>query len=280
VNICPLILHSGRINYEGYSTNADGSDEDVIKRLERLELLVEIAKAEKEVEVLESSGGEKEVKRARSRLQGLEKRLGEVMGAMIGDDEGGEGDFEDDYVDSDEERPDPKASTDNVEKESDPPSFSRIDYAASNGRPSHKDFPLFASASPAVAEVREGEMLFLPAGWFHEVRSYSTIASGSEVCGGSSHQAINYWYHPPSTKDYRFPYGEGTSNVWGRLWEARGLPSISPPAPDQRPSKVTSVTDNVAGTSVKDKEARGGGEIRERGRGADCPPHKKHKTKK
>ena len=39
-------------------------------------------------------------------------------------------------------------------------------------------------------ELNAGEQLYLPCGWFHEVRSY-----GDSEQGG--HLALNYWFHPP-----------------------------------------------------------------------------------
>jgi hypothetical protein len=71
-------------------------------------------------------------------------------------------------------------------------------------------------------------MLFLPAGWFHEVTSYSTKQDGSahennvdnatlERC----HMALNYWYHPPDalqTTDYASPY---ECNFWRKEEEHR-----------------------------------------------------------
>jgi hypothetical protein len=44
-----------------------------------------------------------------------------------------------------------------------------------------QDFPLFAQARGARVEVGVGEMLYLPAGWFHEVES-----------SGGLHMAFNY----------------------------------------------------------------------------------------
>ena len=43
-------------------------------------------------------------------------------------------------------------------------------------------------------ELEAGQMLYLPCGWFHEVRSY-----GSSQEGG--HLALNYWFHPPDQAD-------------------------------------------------------------------------------
>lgn len=48
-------------------------------------------------------------------------------------------------------------------------------------------------------EVRAGQMLYLPAGWFHEVTSFSTAAS-------PTHVALNYWWAAP---------GGGLGWEWG-----------------------------------------------------------------
>jgi hypothetical protein len=61
-------------------------------------------------------------------------------------------------------------------------------------------------------EVQEGEMLYLPAGWFHHVHSK-----------GGVHVALNYWFHPP---DGEGGGGEGkdsvyTDDFWERDWQER-----------------------------------------------------------
>ena len=66
----------------------------------------------------------------------------------------------------------------------------------------------FSSAKSVVCEVKEGEMLYLPASWFHEVISFS----GSEPQQG--HMAFNYWMHPPTTKSYDQPYNDGFWESW------------------------------------------------------------------
>ena len=43
-------------------------------------------------------------------------------------------------------------------------------------------------------ELKAGEMLYMPCGWFHEVRSYG---NSKEV----GHLALNYWFHPPDNLD-------------------------------------------------------------------------------
>lgn len=51
--------------------------------------------------------------------------------------------------------------------------------------------PVLQGIQEAVeCDLEAGQMLYLPCGWFHEVRSY-----GSSEEGG--HLALNYWFHPP-----------------------------------------------------------------------------------
>ena len=47
-------------------------------------------------------------------------------------------------------------------------------------------------------ELKEGESLYLPCGWFHEVKSFSS--------GKSAHLAVNFWYHVCDTQDFSDPY--------------------------------------------------------------------------
>jgi hypothetical protein len=60
--------------------------------------------------------------------------------------------------------------------------------------------------------LQPGDLLYLPAGWFHEVRSQ-----------GGLHVALNYWMHPPDVGDdvsFEEPY---RSQFWKRDWALRGL---------------------------------------------------------
>ena len=60
-----------------------------------------------------------------------------------------------------------------------------------------------------------GQMLFIPAGWFHEVRS-----TGG---GRSGHLALNYWFHPPDGIDFNKPY---LSDFWPNDWRKRDRKSV------------------------------------------------------
>lgn len=63
--------------------------------------------------------------------------------------------------------------------------------------------------SKLCVKVHEGEVLYLPASWFHKV--YST---------GGNHMALNYWFHPPSSDGGTFqePY---ITNYWNRDWKEK-----------------------------------------------------------
>eukprot|EP01033_Poteriospumella_lacustris_P013655 gene13655-9782_t len=69
--------------------------------------------------------------------------------------------------------------------------------------------------SPAFTEdlYTEGEMLFIPAGWFHEVKSQ----------GSEGHIAFNYWFHPPDQLDnFDKPY---SSDFWPSVLQSKLLNS-------------------------------------------------------
>lgn len=72
-------------------------------------------------------------------------------------------------------------------------SFRNVQSAPSVAR----DFPLFPRAALAVVDLLPGDMLYLPASWFHEVVSFSESPDGSSSAP-VMHAAVNYWYHPPS----------------------------------------------------------------------------------
>ncbi|EER05448.1 conserved hypothetical protein [Perkinsus marinus ATCC 50983] len=64
-------------------------------------------------------------------------------------------------------------------------------------------------------ELLPGDMLYLPASYFHEVISYSST-QGEEKEGGG-HLAVNYWYHPPVYGGtYDKPY---VDNYWSDRWD-------------------------------------------------------------
>lgn len=61
------------------------------------------------------------------------------------------------------------------DKKKAPDNFSKVDPSLPRAELAER-FPLFLQAESCTVEVEAGQMLFLPAGWFHEVkRRYSTV---------------------------------------------------------------------------------------------------------
>lgn len=88
-----------------------------------------------------------------------------------------------------------------------PNSFSRIDPANVD----QEKFPHFGTCQEYIVELTAGQILYLPAGWFHCVTSYSSQTTGANDPIGNYddpvHMALNYWYHPPDQLDsYTNPY--------------------------------------------------------------------------
>lgn len=106
-----------------------------------------------------------------------------------------------------------------------PFNFSRVDTSLPE-QELRSRFPLYWESLQRGAAVevvlRAGEMLYIPAGWFHEVRSRS--APSREGCelnyeperGG--HLALNYWFHPPDGDSFERPY---SSDFWKKDYEER-----------------------------------------------------------
>ena len=85
-------------------------------------------------------------------------------------------------------------------------------------------FPDFLKANAAFCELEAGDMLYLPASWFHEVTSFGigcnkyTCASteqketNNESNASLGHLAFNYWFHPPDNlENFENPY---STNFW------------------------------------------------------------------
>ena len=92
-----------------------------------------------------------------------------------------------------------------------PNSFSRIDLNSSEGREHIQKHKL----KRVTVTLEKGDVLFLPAGFFHCVTSFSPDDRDSEKADAkktkkamsSAHMAINYWYHPPDRLDsFESPY--------------------------------------------------------------------------
>ena len=93
-----------------------------------------------------------------------------------------------------------------------PDNFSKVEPALLDSPEQLKqEFPKILTANVAFGIIEQGESLYLPASWFHEVTSSSDNSEGikSNISGSKSsgHMAMNYWFHPPDALDnFERPY--------------------------------------------------------------------------
>lgn len=85
--------------------------------------------------------------------------------------------------------------------------------------------PFTRKCPQSIVEIHPGEVLYLPAGWFHSVTSFGSFSPSSSLDGKSEerkssvdkanatsdhhnvHMALNFWYHPPDRLDsFQKPY--------------------------------------------------------------------------
>ena len=190
---------NGRIVYksQGKHVQSDGSHALDVKQW-RAQRCAEQAIAEAEEAVQQGQDG------GEARLQRAEEILDDVLeNALMRED------FEEDMSDQEEETAPP------------PPSFSKVNTSLPRDR-IRKLFPKYPGKEAGITlEVRAGEMLYLPCGWFHEVTSYNDDDGGGGLEKASSHLALNYWFHPPdnlSPNHFHTPY---TSEYWPEFWRER-----------------------------------------------------------
>jgi len=156
------------------------------------------------------------------RLEAAEQELEAAMEAELdllcrgnGDDEDEDEAGSDDYKDEDE----------NEDEDEDEDEEEDGGGGNNDSEPLLHHFSTLPSAGDAVkgagppleVELRAGEMLFLPCGWFHEVTSLSA--------GPEGHLAFNYWFWPPdgssAERPYISPFWEadfGSRRASGRLF--------------------------------------------------------------
>ncbi|XP_063902197.1 uncharacterized protein LOC135121845 isoform X2 [Zophobas morio] len=75
-----------------------------------------------------------------------------------------------------------------------PENFSRVQAIS---KVAEKEFPLLSKIKFLKVLVNKNEMLYLPAGWIHNVKSF-----------GKRHTAINYWCYPPDGDSFPQPYSD------------------------------------------------------------------------
>lgn len=190
-----LKVHSnGRINYHGEETTAYGADlksdfaARAARRKEHAERL--LMDAERAVEE-NKEGAEQMVEEAEMEL---EKAMDDIIDAEMDEDGDSEDDDEKECVF--ETFGDERRVVDKTVK--DPNNFSKIKPNMLDDTDVLKEsFPDFLNATAAFCTVQEGDILYLPASWFHEVTSYG---------GKNGHLAMNYWFHPPDGDSFEQPY--------------------------------------------------------------------------
>lgn len=74
-------------------------------------------------------------------------------------------------------------------------------------QPDYARFPLLKKATPKVCTLKEGEVLYLPAFWWHEVESAPGKAPATPTRAGDGDRSlgINYWYSPYRIKPIPCP---------------------------------------------------------------------------
>ncbi|GMH42361.1 hypothetical protein BSKO_10280 [Bryopsis sp. KO-2023] len=197
---------NGRIIYETEKpTLSDGSLVEAFEEFQKMKAAKEaliIAEAEQDEEAMEKAEEELDALMEKS----LDGFFDDVEGNVEEEDSSGD---------------DKKPKSDEVEvDEEDPSNFSKVDLSLSR-KALKKKFPKFPrDAACCCAEVEEGNMLYLPAGWFHEVTSFNMDDSSN------GHIAFNYWFHPPNnleaekSEGFEKPY---VSDYWASTWANRML---------------------------------------------------------
>ena len=118
-----------------------------------------------------------------------------------------------------------------TEEKQDPPSFSRIPPALLHldqvdkktrkklEKYTKDNFPLFYPIMNSSIKVtlEEGDLLYLPAGWFHEVTSF-----GDED-KNNIHVAVNYWFVPPDGPTPEQPYSDKVWQENFEMWKEKFL---------------------------------------------------------
>ena len=198
---------NGRINYEGEETTAYGADlksdmaARAAKRKEDAERMLEEAEraVEEGVEGAERMLEEAEVE--------LEEAMDDIIDAEMDDDDDDGNDNEKECVFETfgDER---KRVVDKTVV--DPNNFSKIKpHMLDDAALLKESYPNFLNATAAYCTVQEGDILYLPASWFHEVTSYG---------GQDGHLAMNYWFHPPDGESFEHPY---SSDFWPNDYKDR-----------------------------------------------------------
>ncbi|KAJ3371303.1 hypothetical protein HDU91_005437 [Kappamyces sp. JEL0680] len=104
-----------------------------------------------------------------------------------------------------------------------PPSFSVVPPSVlHHSKKANAQFPLLKNTTRIEFRLEEGEILYLPCGWFHEVQSKTSAKSPTS--DADCHIALNYWYAPPSMDDPRHCYPD---DFWKETLEKQLAEALS-----------------------------------------------------
>jgi len=104
-----------------------------------------------------------------------------------------------------------------------PDNFSKVEAHLLDNRAELKlKFPEMLNAKNAFCDVNAGDILYLPASWFHEVTSFSKEDNDNDDVGNNNNQghlALNYWFHPPDApNNFEQPY---STDFWPNDYKMR-----------------------------------------------------------
>lgn len=202
---------NGRINYQGERTTPYGADlkSDAAAAAARARENAEKMLVAAEQAVAKGRpGAQEELDRAEELMeiamdQVLEAEMSDYEEGLEEDDFEGESDDEADDFSDDVKIPDyengvvemPSEKRRLVDKTvKNPNNFSRVGtHFLDDEAQIQANFPEFLEARSAFCNVKAGDMLYLPASWFHEVTSFGS--------GKDGHLAMNYWFHPPDAEN-------------------------------------------------------------------------------
>ena len=198
---------NGRINYKGDETTAYGADlhSDAAAITARQKEFAEIMLEEAEKAVEEGTpGANEQVERAEELL---EMAMDAVLEAEMADNDEDDEDMgnlhTEQYVFGDGKR-----LVDKTVKN--PNNFSKVEvHLLNDERKLKESYPDMLDANVAVCNVEAGNILYLPASWFHEVTSYGIV---------DGHLAVNYWLHPPDGDNFDTPY---STDFWPQDYKDR-----------------------------------------------------------
>jgi hypothetical protein len=217
------------------SVRADGVPLAVLAQHKRVVAECELTEAEKHLQSLkdcqttEGQCKEQEILEAENTVAQCEQRLDEALDEQLryGDDDSSEYDGSSSEVEQDLEPTVKKCKTD-IPSEA----VVKMPTTCQNELPSHfcnvqlpqsdtvdpqilfKDLTHSDQLGCLVVHLQAGEMLYLPASWFHEVTSCN--ADNNEATDDVGHLALNYWVYPPNADQFLQPY---IDDFWPRRWK-------------------------------------------------------------